>query len=232
MQNAHARFGTLAFVKHTKNTATRVSAPLDRAVLEIPKDGRGQSIAHLLSVIGNDSEIGALWAGVAEGALFQVQLPDQAATTVSLGAEAVCFRGTVALANRERPVRHLVAISSELAKTKPGADAEGTRTVVCDEDPAFVLYRVAARFGLPVAPAWSQWFVNELKRLKALRPLVGLGCAPVLVNGNRATFLKSIETALKSGAIEIPAENGPIVWNVSAFPHVTSFNHREPNVIA
>lgn len=231
MHNAHERFGTLAFVKHAKNMATRVSVPLDRAILEIPKDRRGQSIAHLLSVVGNDAEIGAIWAGVAEGALFQIQLPDQTATTVSVGTEAVCFRGTLALPNRERPVRHLVAISSDLAKTKLGADAEGTRTIVCDDDPVFVLYRVALRFGLPVVPVWARWFVHELEQRKALRPLVGLGCSPVLVNGNKATFLKSIEGALKAGAIEIPAEGGPIAWKVLAFPHIGSLNHREPNPI-
>ena len=62
------------------------------------------------------------------------------------------FSRECGVSNRERPVRHLVAISSDLAKTKPGADRGGARTVLCDDDPVFVLYRVAVRFGLPVVP--------------------------------------------------------------------------------
>ena len=48
-------------------------------------------------------------------------------------------------------MRHLVAVSEELAKTKPGADREDARAILCDDDPVFVLYRVASRYGLPVA---------------------------------------------------------------------------------
>ena len=38
MQNAHERFGTLEFTKHTKDTTTRVRVYIDRAVLEPPKE--------------------------------------------------------------------------------------------------------------------------------------------------------------------------------------------------
>ena len=86
--------------------------------------------------------------------------------------------GSVAVSNRERPVRHLVAISSELAKTKPGADREGAQTVLCDDDPVFVLYRVASIWTAGSA-VWAPWFMRELKGRKAIRPLLGLGCSPV-----------------------------------------------------
>jgi len=142
MQNAHERFGILEFIKRMKDTTTRVRVHFDRAVVDPPKDERGQASAHLISLIGGDSEVGALWAGVTEGALFQIQLPSRSPMAVSLGPEAQCFRGSAVVSNRERPVRHLVAISSELAKTKPGVDREGARTVLCDDDPIFVLYRV------------------------------------------------------------------------------------------
>jgi hypothetical protein len=108
----------------------------------------------------------------------------------------------------------LIAISSELAKTKPGADREGAQTILCDDDPAFVLYRLACRFGLPVVPAWSSWFMRELQGRKAIRPLLGLGCSPVLVSGNKATFLQWIEKAMKRGSIRIPEENGSITWKL------------------
>jgi hypothetical protein len=214
MQNAHERFGTLEFVKRMKDTTTRVRVYVDRAVVEPPKDQRGQGAAHLISMIGSDSEIGALWAGVAEGALFQIHLTGRSPMMVSLGTEAQCFRGSVVVSNRERPVRHLVAISSDLARTKPGADREGARTVLCDSDPVFVLYRVAARFGLPVLPAWAPWFMTELRARKAIRPLLGLGCSPVLVSGSKAAFLKWMSRALKERSISIPDEGGSITWEL------------------
>ena len=214
MQNAHERFGTLEFVRRIKETTTRVRVYVDRAILEPPKDERGQGVAHLVSLVGSDSEIAALWAGVAEGALFQIRFPGRSAMTVSVGPEAQCFRGSVIVSNRERPVRHLVAISSDLTKTKPGVDREGTRTVLCDDNPVFVLYRVAARFGLPVIPAWAPWFMTELTARKAIRPLLGLGCSPVLVGGNKASFLKWIGRALKEHSIAIPERSGSITWRL------------------
>ena len=216
MQNAHERFGSLEFIKRTKDTTTRVRVHIDRAVLETPKDERGQTSAHLISMVGGDSEIGALWAAVTEGALFQVQLPGRSAVTACLGLETQCFRGSVMVPGRKRPVRHLVAVSAELAKTKPGADREGTRTILCDDDPVFVLYRVASRYGLPVASEWAPWFMCELNQRNALHPLTGLGCSPVMVKGNKPTFLKWIGRALKRGAIQIPDGDGSINWKLPA----------------
>ncbi len=214
MQNAHERFGTLEFVKRTKDTTTRVRVYIDRVVLETAKDERGQGAAHLVSMIGGDAEIGALWAAVTEGALFHIQLPGGTPIAASLGLEAQCFRGSVAVPGRKRPARHLVAVSAELAKTKPGADREGTRTVLCDDDPMLMLYRVASRYGLPVVPEWAPWFMRELNHRKAIRPLTGLGCSPVLVSGNKPTFLKWIGKALREGLIHIPKENGSITWKL------------------
>jgi len=46
---------------------------------------------------------------------------------------------------RNRPARHLVGVSAEMAKSRPGADHEGQRTILCDGDAVFVLYRLAQR---------------------------------------------------------------------------------------
>src|SRR5229473_3083347 len=135
MQNAHERFGTLEFTKRMKDTTTQVRVYIDRAVLEPPKDEQAQASAHLISMIGGDSEIGALWAAVTEAALLDIHLPGRPGITASLGPEAQCFRGSVAVPGRKRPGRHLVAVSAELAKTKPGADREGRRTILCKGDP-------------------------------------------------------------------------------------------------
>jgi len=214
MQNAHERFGSLEFIKRTKDTTTCVRVHIDRAILETPKDERGQARAHLISMIGGDSEIGAVWAAITEGAVFQIHLRGRAAIVTSLGLEAQCFRGSVMVPGRKRPARHLVAVSAELAKTKPGADREAARTILYNNDPIFVLYRVAYRYGLPVVPEWAPWFMRELNQRKSITPLLGLGCSPVLVKGNKQTFLKWIGRALRDRVVQIPAASGSITWKL------------------
>lgn len=214
MQNAHERFGTLEFIKRAKDTTTRVRVYIDRVILETAKDERVRAAAHLISMVGADAEIGALWAAVTEGAFFHIQLPGGTPIAASLGLEAQCFRGSVVIPGRKRPARHLVAVSAELAKTKPGADREGARTILCNDDPVFVLYRVASRYGLPVVPEWAPRFMRELNQRKAIRPLTGLGCSPVLVSGTKATFLKWIGKALREGLIHIPKDDCSITWKL------------------
>jgi hypothetical protein len=205
----------LEFIKRTKDTSTRVRVYIDRAILEQARDDRGGIGAHLLSMVGGDAEIGALSAAVTEGALFQIHLPGSASMAASLGSEAQCFRGSVVVPGRKHPVRHLVAVSAELAKTKPGADREGARTILCNDDPAFVLYRVASRYGLPVVSEWAPWFIRELNQRKAIGSLLGLGCSPVLVKGNKQAFLKWIGRALRDRLIQIPEKNGSISWKIT-----------------
>lgn len=81
---------------------------------------------------------------------------------------------------------------------------------------AFHLYRIAYRYGLPVVPEWAPWFMRELNQRKAIRPLTGLGCSPVMVNGHKPVFLKWIGRALKQGVIQIPDGGGSITWNLPA----------------
>jgi hypothetical protein len=214
MENAHERFGTFEFTKRVKDTTTRIRVHMDRLIAEPAKGDRGSAPAHLISVLGSDAEIAALWAAVSEGAYFQVQLPGRAAFAASLGPEAQCFRGSVIIQGRNRPVRHLVALSAELLKTRPGADRKGKRTILYDNGPAFVLYRVSRRFGLPVVPEWASWFMRELERRKAIQPLLGLGCSPVLVKGNKDRFLGWIGKALKQRSICIPEGNGAVPWKL------------------
>ena len=108
-----------------------------------------------------------------------------------------------------------MAISAELAKTRPGIDPEGRRTILCDNDPTFVLYRISQRFGLPVVPDWAEWFNEELTRHGAIKPLLGLGCSPVLVSGTKKLFLKWIGRALRQKRIQFPEGNGPVRWSLS-----------------
>ena len=176
------------------------------------KTGRNGK-AHLISVLGGDSDVGAIWAAVVEQNHFTVEAPGIEPVTATLGEDAQCFRGTITVAGR-KPIRHLVAISAELAKTRPGADPQGRRTILCDNDPTFVLYRISQRFGLPVVPEWAGWFNDELNRRGAIKPLIGLGCSPVLISGTKKLFMKCIRTALRHKRIEVPGCNGPVCWRL------------------
>ena len=212
MKNAHERFGVLEYTKRMKDTTTRIRLRLDRFIGEV-EDGRNGK-AHLISVLGGDSDVGAIWAAVIEQNQFTVEAPGIEPLTATLGEDAQCFRGTITIAGR-RPIRHLVAISAELAKTRPGADPGGRRTILCDNDPTFVLYRISQRFGLPVVPEWAGWFNEELIRRGAIKPLIGLGCSPVLVGGTKKLFLKWIGRALPQKRIQFPENNGPARWSLS-----------------
>jgi hypothetical protein len=211
MRNAHQRFGILEFTKGMKDTTAQIRLRLDRFVGEVEKD---RSKIHVLSILGGDSDVGAICAAVKEESFFTVSGPGIAPMTASLGEDAQCFRGTITIAGR-RPIRHLVAISAEVAMSRPGADREGNRTVLCDDNPTFVLYRIARRFGLPVVPEWAGWFTDELHRRGAIQPLLGLGCSPVLVSGTKKAFLKLIGSALRRKQIRFPEENGPVRWTIS-----------------
>src|SRR5260221_14611681 len=103
MQNAHERFGTLEFTKRMKDTTTQVRVYIDRAVLEPAKEEKGLASAHLISMIGGDSEIGALWAAVTEAALLHIHLPGRPGITTSLCPEAQCFRGSVSAPGPQPP---------------------------------------------------------------------------------------------------------------------------------
>jgi hypothetical protein len=213
MQNAYERFGVLELTRRVKDTVNEVRVQTDRLIVEAGKDAR--ATAHFISAIGGDAEIGAVWAAVMEGAVFRLRMPRSDAVIATLGSDAKCFRGSVAVPGRNRPLRHLVALSDEMAKTRPGAERDGARSVLCNSDPPFVLSRVARRFGLPVVPEWASWFMDQLKRRKAVRSLVGLGCSPVLVQGTKQLFLDWISEGLKQGTIRIPEEIGSISSNLS-----------------
>src|ERR1700676_5074804 len=110
MQNAHERFGTLEFTKCMKDTTTRVRVYVDRVVLEPAQNEQGQAGVHLISMIGGDSEIGAMWAAVTEATLFRIDLQGRRGLACSLGPEAQCFRGS--LAGRSGPEAPKPALGS------------------------------------------------------------------------------------------------------------------------
>ena len=58
MKNAHERFGVLEYTKRMKDTTTRIRLRLDRFIGEV--ESEGNSKAHLISVLGGDSDVGAI----------------------------------------------------------------------------------------------------------------------------------------------------------------------------
>ena len=115
MKNAHERFGGLEYTKRMKDTTTHIRLRLDRFIGEI--EGERNSRAHLISVLGGDSDIGAIGAAIHEQSLFTVRGPGIEPVTTTLGEGAQCFRSTISIAGR-KPIRHLVAISAEMAQTQ------------------------------------------------------------------------------------------------------------------
>src|SRR6202040_831936 len=115
MKNAHERFGWLEFEKHLKDTRTPLRVPLDRFISEPAENKEASGTCHLVSVFGNDVDIGAIWAGIAVQDWVTVSGLDVAPRRVSLGKDPRVFRGTIAVAGRSRSVRHLVALSAQVA---------------------------------------------------------------------------------------------------------------------
>ena len=212
MKNAHTRFGRLEFTRQLRDTTTEVRLPMDRFIGEADEKGRTAQ-AHLASVVGGDQDVGAVWAGVVENDFFTVSGPNLEPITVTFGEGAQCFRGTLTVGVRKRPVRHLVIVSAEMSGKAPEG-AKAVRMILCDSGVGFVLYRVAVRMGLPVVPEWAEWFRDELERRKAVMPLIGVGCTPLAVTASKKALLKWIGRAVKRREIHFPEQNGPIAWSV------------------
>lgn len=202
MKNAHLRMGTLQFTKHLRDTTIDVRVWMDRMIAEERGDNESAR-CHFLSVFGNDQEIGAIAAALAEDARFYATGPEIERLMITVGQAPTVYRSSISVPGRRRPVRHLVALSEEFLKTCAGGDQRARRTILYDDGPEFPLYRVGVRFGLPVLPEWSQWFSDELRRRRAIESLIGIGCQPVLLKGTKKRFLAWIGYALKKQLIEV-----------------------------
>jgi len=213
MKNAHLRMGSLQFTKMLRDTTIDITLRMDRMIAEHDADNRSAR-CHLLSVIGNDQEVAAIAAAIADEARFYASGPDVNRLMITLGKEAEVFRSSISIPGRRRPLRHLVAISEELSKTRAGGNPTARRTILCDDDRAFLLYRIGARFGLPVLPEWSEWFGQMLEHKNTIEPLIGIGCTPVAVKGTKKRFLGWIGHALKRGSVRIPEHGQSALWQV------------------
>ena len=201
MKNAHERFGKLAYVRRTEKTATNIRVLLDAFV------GEERGKAHLVSVVGGDVEIGALAAAFANGDPFTVIHPAGQETIVSLGERPLCFRGSIMIPGRKRPLRHLVSCSQELAD----ASADGKLLLVSDDE-TFIWSSLVCHYGLPTTPEWGPWIISQLDRDKRVQPLLGFGYEGVAIRATRKYLLMLLRKGLRSKQLGFPPENGPIQW--------------------
>src|ERR1700687_5177013 len=172
MKNAHERFGWLEFEKQLKDTRTRLRVALDRFISEPAADKEASGTCHLVSVFGNDVDIGAIWAGLAGQEWVTVSGPDLAQRRVTLGKDPRVFRGTIAVAGRSRSVRHLIALSAQVAD-----EGDVGRIILCDDDPDFVLYRISQRLG-PAGDSFLGELVLEHAAAKTTHSAVGWSRIP------------------------------------------------------
>lgn len=208
MLNAHLRFGWLTFHKATERKTTSVRVRLDRLIAEPPVNRSHSAKAHLLSVIAGDTQMAAISAALSEGGHFTVEGPDLEARLVSVAAKKPqCYRGSIQVSGRKRPLRHLVAISDDLAGTS-GA----TKIVLADSNPDFVWSAVAKIHGLPGTPQWAAWFYDQLVCRNCIVPLLSIGCAPIQINAHRKEILSWLGDGMRSGALTLPDENRAIRW--------------------
>ena len=94
MKNAHLRFGWLTYVKSTEKTTTSIRLHLDRFIGEMLPDPPRQAKAHLISVIGGDTQISAISAAISMGDRFMVEgprVPPEYAWSETLNASRVPY---------------------------------------------------------------------------------------------------------------------------------------------
>jgi len=210
MKNAHLRFGWLAYVKNTEKTTTSIKLRLDRFIGEVLPDPPRQAKAHLISVIGGDTQISAICAAISMGDRFIVEGPGVQPTRVCLERNAQSFKGSLQLAGRKKPLRHLIGMSEDFASGNMSAGSG--RTLLASSDKRFVWASIAHIYGIPGIPGWADWFADELEMHHALIHALGIGCDPVIVKGEKEQFLDWLSWGVESGAIRVPAGTGPIKW--------------------
>jgi hypothetical protein len=200
MQNAHLRLGLLEYHRMTEKTSTRIRLRVDRYVGEDEQ-------AHLISVFGNDSDVGAITAAVHEKATFTLTFPDGEVKEVSLGEHASCYKGAVSLSDRKHPVRHLVAVSEALY-TNGGVG----RTILLGYQRDQAWATLVSFLGLPAEPSWAEHVLGVVEAEERIKAFDGIGCQPVLVSATTEELLDWIGDGLRSQVLSFPQKNGPIVW--------------------
>ena len=200
MENAHLRLGLLEYRRATEKTSTLIRLRVDRYVGD---DTR----AYLLSVFGNDSDVGAITAAIHERANFSLTFPEGSTKYVSLGEHASCYKGAVGLPGRKNPVRHLLAVSQELYTN---GSAGQTILLRYRRDEAWAI--LASFLGLPADPAWADYMLRIVEKRKRIQEIDSIGCEPVKIEATEEEMIEWIGDGLRAKNLAFPDINGPIRW--------------------
>lgn len=200
MENAHLRLGLLEYVRMTEKASTRIRVRTDRYMGEDRQ-------AHLLSVFGNDADVGAITAAVYEKATFTLTFPDGTTKDVTLGEHASCYKGAVTLPGRKHPVRHLLAVSEELH-----TNGSAGRTLLLRYRREEAWATLVSFLGLPADPAWADYVLGYVERKKRVEEIDGIGCEPVVISATTEEMVEWVGEGLRSQVLSFPVDRGPIVW--------------------
>ena len=200
MENAHLRLGLLEYVRFTEKASTRIRLRVDRYI------GEDQQ-AHLLSVFGNDSDVGAITAAIHERATLSITFPNGAEKEVSFGESASCYKGAAALPGRKQPVRHLIAVSRHLH-----ANGSAGQTILLRYERESAWATLVSFLGIPADPAWAEHVMGAIERKKRIEGIDGVGCEPVLVSATTEEILEWIGEGLRSDSLTFPRVAGSIRW--------------------
>ena len=200
MENAHLRMGLLEFERNTEKIATRIRVRVSHYI------GEGED-AHLLSVFGNDSDIGAIMAAIYEKARFRLMFPGGETQEISLGEGAICYRGSVSIPGRKQAIRHSIGLSEELRGLK-----SLSRTFVPRPEPTEIWRALVHRFGLPGLPEWGDEIARILRENDRIRSADSIGCSAVQISATADELLEWLEIAVCNGILPFPETNGPIRW--------------------
>ena len=163
--------------------------------------------AHLLSVFGNDSDVGAITAAVHEKGAFNLTFPDGTVKDVTLGEHASCYKGAVTLPGRKHPVRHLLAVSQELH-----TNGNAGRTIMLRYRREEAWATLVGFLGLPADPTWADHILGIVEQKKRIEEIDGIGCEPVLISATTDEMLEWIGDGLCSRALAFPEGNGTVIW--------------------
>jgi len=200
MENAHLRLGLLDFERNTEKISTRIRVRVSHYI------GEGED-AHLLSVFGNDSDVGAVTAAIYEKARFRLTFPSGEMQEISLGEGAICYRGSVSIPGRKQTIRHSIGLSEELRGLK-----SLSRTFVLRPEPTEVWTALVHRFGLPGLPQWAEAMVRALRENGRIVPVDSIGCSAAVINATCEELVDWMGAGVTRGELSFPEINGPIRW--------------------
>jgi hypothetical protein len=193
--------GMLEFERSTDKIATRIRVRVSHYIGE-------DEDAHLLSVFGNDSDVGAVTAAIYEKARFRLTFSSGETQEISLGEGAICYRGSLRIPGRKQPLRHVVGLSEELRGLK-----SLSRTFVLRPEPKEVWTALVHRFGLPGLPQWAETMTRVLRENGRIAPVDSIGCSATVVNATCEELLEWMEVGVGREELSFPEINGPVRWS-------------------